>query len=254
MHDDELEIPGPRYIKNPDDEQMSLSEAESPALRALASCLSPDFLEGYKLTKTQMARLERALSYSVKKGIQATGVMICQGGECILAQSCPLEIGGVPPIGMLCPIESMYMEELRVGLMQELDIDETSIAGLARLNDLLSTMIIERRASAGLAQEQLLERNPVFPTTDGRIIYSRKTNPYLDIMDKCEKRKAAIYKEFLATPEARSKAKIEEGSDAAKIASRIKETVDRIQAQARDKVDDAEFATEKTNAPKPTTS
>jgi hypothetical protein len=200
------EIAGVEALAKLDEkERIPLNEADSSYVRALASCLSEDFLDDYRLTPSQIKRLENQLKKTHNRGLQFSGSMICQGPSCVMASACPLEKAGAPPIGLHCPIEQMEMERMRESLVDKMQIEEEDPVEMTRLNDLLVTIMIERRASAMLSADDVIEDTPAFATNSGEVVNAKKVHPALEVMDRCERRKATILREFVATREAKKK-------------------------------------------------
>lgn len=231
----------PRDLQ-PTEPRIHLYESEIPEIRSLCATLTEDFLDEYKLTSSQIARLCTALKKDSKRGARSGNSLVCRGPNCVLANTCPLDKSGCAPVGLNCPIEEMIKEQMRGELTTSLAIDAENIVERIRLNDLITTMIIERRAEAMLSKEDLIDEAPAFATPRGTIVTTKKINPLFDVLEKCEKKKASIIKEFVATRESKAKNEKKDENSKSLKESRLRTLVDQIKnAEMESSATEAEF-------------
>jgi hypothetical protein len=132
--------------------------------------------------------------------------MICKGEECYMASTCPLLAEEVHPLGGSCPIESKIVGQLMLDLIDEMDIDPTSINEVGMVRDLVDQEIQQIRKQSLLSREDIIQENVVGISEDGEPIMKRELHLAVTWEDKIHKRKSALLKSLLQTRESRFKA------------------------------------------------
>lgn len=129
--------------------------------------------------------------------------IICRGSACPSARVCPLYAESLHPLGMSCPIEAKMIGKLMLGLMEELNVDPSSIIEVGMVRDLVDQEIQQIRKQNLLALEDVIQENVIGISDDGDPIMKKELHLAVDWEDKIHKRKAALLKQLLATRESR---------------------------------------------------
>jgi len=152
----------------------------------------------------------RAISLTSKTRINSFRVanipMLCKGSKCYMADSCPLLAENVHPEGKSCPIEARIVGQLMLDLIDEMDIDPTSINEVGMVRDLVDQEIQQIRKQSMLSREDIIQENVVGISESGEPIIKKELHLAVSWEDKIHKRKAALLKSLLQTRESRFKA------------------------------------------------
>lgn len=129
--------------------------------------------------------------------------MICRGRGCPSCHVCPLYAEDLHPLGMSCPIEVKIVAKMMLGLMEELNVDPSSIIEIGMVRDLVDQEIQQMRKQNLLAQEDVIQENVIGISESGEPIMKKELHLAVNWEDKIHKRKAALLKQLLATRESR---------------------------------------------------
>jgi hypothetical protein len=133
----------------------------------------------------------------------ATIPMVCRGSQCPSHRVCPLYLEDLHPLGMACPIEVKIVAKLMLGLMEELNVDPSSIIEVGMVRDLVDQEIQQLRKQNLLAQEDVIQENVIGVSDTGEPIMKKELHLAVSWEDKIHKRKSALLKQLLATRESR---------------------------------------------------
>lgn len=129
--------------------------------------------------------------------------MICRGSQCGSSGVCPLYKEDIHPLGEICPIEAKMVGKLMLGLMEELNVDPSSIIEVGMVRDLVDQEIQQLRKQNLLAQDDVIQENVIGIDDTGEPIMKKELHLAVDWEDKIHKRKSALLKQLLATRESR---------------------------------------------------
>lgn len=136
----------------------------------------------------------------------ATIPMICRGSACPSAGVCPLYQEGLHPLGMSCPIEMKIVVNMMLSLIEELEIDSSSMNEVGMVRDLVDQEIQQLRKQSLLAQNDIIQENVIGIDEQGEPILKKELHLAVEWEDRIHKRKAVILKQLVATREAKIKA------------------------------------------------
>ena len=149
-------------------------------------------------------RVHELTSNSRLNSARVTSIpMVCRGSECPNSEVCPLYQEDIHPLGQICPIEAKMVGKLMLGLMEELNVDPTSIIEVGMVRDLVDQEIQQLRKQNLLSQNDVIQENVIGISDDGEPILKKELHLAVDWEDKIHKRKAALLKQLLATRESR---------------------------------------------------
>jgi len=139
--------------------------------------------------------------------------MVCKGAQCIFAETCPLQQQGVAPIGELCPVERMLIDQWARAYAASLQIDTQNFVELSMLADIVEAEVYDRRTSGDLSLNMLFDMQAVGVDKNGDPILRKEPAVALEVKMMMKKRKDDIRRAFLATREVRAKYKQIESED-----------------------------------------
>lgn len=131
--------------------------------------------------------------------------MTCQGPDCVFAGTCPLLARDLAPIGKPCTIELKMVIVFMSDYMEQLSIDDDNLVELSMVRDLVDQEVQYLRKTKMLSKESFMQENVVGIDSDGEPILSKQLHLAVELEDKLHKRKQAIFKQLLATREAKAK-------------------------------------------------
>lgn len=161
-----------------------------------------------ELTPAQKSHIEGYLRG--RNGALAALPMICRWEECIIRAQCPLYQAKVdpPPRDLPCPIETSDIDRWVKELMVELEVTEKDVTDLSILRELVTWMVLEKRALAELALDPKNIRDAVLGIDkDGDPITKEMMNPAITMLEKAAKTKQKYRDALVATREAKAKDK-----------------------------------------------
>jgi hypothetical protein len=129
--------------------------------------------------------------------------MVCRGSACPSHKVCPLYAEDLAPLGESCPIEAKMIGMLMLGLMEELNVDPSSIIEVGMVRDLVDQEIQQLRKQNLLAQDDVIQENVIGVSESGEPIMKKELHLAVSWEDKIHKRKGALLKQLLATRESR---------------------------------------------------
>ena len=141
------------------------------------------------------------------KSLMFTSIpMVCRASDCLFASTCPMQKEGIAPKGHACPYESGMIASFVGEYMDQLEIEPDNLVELSMIRDLVDQEVQYLRKSKILAQEDFIQENVVGRDSEGNPIFAKQLHLASDLEDRLHKRKQVIFKQLLATREAKAKA------------------------------------------------
>lgn len=159
--------------------------------------------------------------------------MQCNGPSCMFADTCPLQLENIAPIGNACSLELTMVRDFMGDYIEQLDINPDNLIELSQIRDLVDQEVQYIRKSKLLAKEDFIQENVAGIDADGDPIMRKELHLAIDYEDRILKRKAVLLKQLVATREAR--AKTGQGIiDSAQTMSNLIQSVHQIQRERDD--------------------
>lgn len=131
--------------------------------------------------------------------------MVCHAESCMFASTCPLLKENLAPLGKSCPIEMMMVINFMADYMEQLNIDDDNLVELSMIRDLVDQEVQYLRKTKMLAKESFIQENIVGIDSDGDPVMRKELHLAVELEDRLLKRRQAIFKQLLATREAKAK-------------------------------------------------
>lgn len=145
-------------------------------------------------------------SSKIKTGAFTSIPMICKGPQCPFKDTCPYFQDGTAPIGSPCPLELGMVRTFMADYIDRLEIDLDNWVELSQVRSLVDQEVQMIRKSKYLAKEDFIQENVVGIDSDGDAVFKKEMHLAVDWEDRILKRQAQLYKQLLATREAKVKA------------------------------------------------
>jgi hypothetical protein len=166
--------------------------------------LNSSFPEEWDMEKRR--RVMAMVSPGKTKSLMFTSIpMVCRAEKCMFAESCPMQKEGIAPKGYACPYESGIISSFVSEYMEQLDIEPDNLVELSMIRDLVDQDVQYLRKTKILAQEDFIQENVVGRDGDGNPIFAKQLHIASELEDKLHKRRSVIFKQLLATREAKAK-------------------------------------------------
>ena len=143
----------------------------------------------------------------IKTGMVTSIPMICKGDKCVFKDTCKLYLDGDNPLDKPCPYEMGMVKTLMADYVEALDVDINDIVEYSQIRDLVNLEIQDLRASKYLAKESFITENVVGISAEGEPIFKKELHLAVELSDKVSKKKNQLFKQLVATREAKIKAK-----------------------------------------------
>lgn len=143
----------------------------------------------------------------IKTGMVTAIPMICKGDKCVFKDTCKLYLDGDNPLDKPCPYEMGMVKTLMADYVEALDVDINDIVEFSQIRDLVNLEVQDLRASKYLAKESFITENVVGISAEGEPIFKKELHLAVELSDKVNKRKNQLFKQLVATREAKLKAK-----------------------------------------------
>lgn len=164
-----------------------------------------DFLPKGWSEEQKQAVLEITSKDETKKHLLTSIPMVCST-ECKFRNDCPLAQKGVEPLGYSCAIEMAMIRHLMAEYIESLGVDTDNLVEMMQLKDLVNQDIQMLRASKTLRMEDFIQENVVGIDADGDPIMKKEIHLASVYEERLEKRRQKIFKDLVATRDARVKA------------------------------------------------
>lgn len=149
--------------------------------------------------------LKHTTKSKIKSSMFMSIPMFCKGPSCSFADSCPLQQQGIAPIGKSCSLELGMIANFMADYIEELNIDPNNLIELSQVRDLVDLEVQYIRKSKLLAKEDFIQEFVVGIDANGDPVMSTRLHLAITYEDGILKKKAIIWKQLIATREARAK-------------------------------------------------
>lgn len=168
-----------------------------------------NFQEQYlpdKYTPEQKNEIIKHTSKSrIKTSMFMSIPMHCKGPDCSFADTCPLQQQNIAPVGNACSLELGMIANFMGDYIEELDINPDNLVELSQVRDLVDLEVQYIRKSKMLAKEDFITENVAGIDSDGDPIMRKELHLAVTYEDGILKKKAVIWKQMIATREAKAK-------------------------------------------------
>lgn len=142
-----------------------------------------------------------------KTGMIASIPMRCKGPACPFADTCPLQKENIAPIDYPCAIEMAMVAQFTQGYMKQFEVDQENLVEISIIRDLVDEEVQYLRKTKVLAKEDFIQENIIgIDARTGEPLLRKELHVAVELEDRLHKRRQALFKQLLATREAKSKA------------------------------------------------
>jgi len=188
-----------------------------PSLTVFTKMFPEKFFDNLTLTKAELVAILEGVALTVHTN--RTLPIICLGCECPNKHICPLDKGGIAPLGNECPIERISMIEWRHQYIKSLGIDINDKIQSEMVDELVEIDIFNKFRFPAILSKSLVgfqEDVNTYSDKTGSLIQSRKeVSKAFEAKMAMARRREIILKELLATPMQKVKHKINKAHDLA---------------------------------------
>lgn len=182
-----------------------LSPKEEFLAQFKESYINSSFPEEWDMEKRK--KVLGMVSPGKTKSLMFTSIpMVCRASDCMFASTCPMQKEGIAPKNHPCPYESGMIASFVSEYMEQLEIEPDNLVELTMIRDLVDQEVQYLRKSKILAQEDFIQENVVGKDSNGDPVFAKQLHLASDLEDRLHKRKQVIFKQLLATREAKAKA------------------------------------------------
>lgn len=182
----------------------------------------------------KLNRLSKAMSHP-RENVVNSLAQICSP-NCPFLDICPYDIIGKAPVGERCIIELRNSKKLFQGYLEavseRLAVDKEDLIDDMIVHNMIMGIveadIVSNRANSIIAREGIIQQDPAAVDAEsGRVWYKNEEAAAIKIKERIDKKKDALFKQLLATPEMEAKYKGKKTNEAFQ---RINDVLDRITA------------------------
>jgi hypothetical protein len=169
-------------------------------------------------------------SNKVKTSMFTSIPMSCTSSKCPFASTCPLEKEKIAPINMPCPIELSIVRNFMADYIDQLDVDPGNLVELSMIRDLVDQEVQYIRKTKLLSKESFIQENIVGLDSDGDPVLRKELHLAVELEDRLHKRRQQLFKQLLATREAKAKAGMAQ-LDSAQVVANLMTSFKELQYQ-----------------------
>lgn len=209
-------------------EKQALLNIDDDSVAKLVQYCDEDYAASLSLTKEEIDNLKNSLNKDILSD-DFSLPMICQGIECPMAHTCPLNKLNKAPIGKRCSIELLLVNKWKKEYVESLDIDWNDHIERRMIIELVELDILTARANNVLAEEGFIMENAIgINEQTGAPIYKKEPHIALSLKDIVYKRRSKILKEMAATREAKLKFLAGHKADPSKYAAELRAKAEEL--------------------------
>jgi hypothetical protein len=150
--------------------------------------------------------LARTTSHKIKSAAFTAIPMICTGSKCPFKNTCEFYKEGSAPVDNPCPYELGMVATFMADYIDQLNVDPENWVELSQVRDLVDQEIQMIRKSKYLAKEDFIQENVVGVDSDGDPVFKKELHMAVELEDRLHRRRQQLFKQILATREAKVKA------------------------------------------------
>lgn len=169
-------------------------------------------------------------SNKVKTSMFTSIPMSCTGPKCPFASSCPLEKENIAPVALPCPIELSIVRNFMADYIDQLDVDPNNLVELSMIRDLVDQEVQYIRKTKLLSKESFIQENMVGFDSSGDPVMRKELHLAVELEDRLHKRRQQLFKQLLATREAKAKAGMAQ-LDSAQVVANLMTSFKELQYQ-----------------------
>jgi len=197
------------------DEDDIVDVSAHPALTPFISMFPKKFFDDFTLTKSELVTILDGVVLTVHTN--RTLPIVCEGAKCPNKHICPLDKGGIAPMGHECVIERMSMIEWRRQYIESLEIDPNDKIQSEMVDELVEIDIFNKfrfPVILSMNLEGFHENVDTYSEKTGSLIQSRKeVSKAFEAKMAMARRREVILRELLATPMQKVKYKVGKRKD-----------------------------------------
>lgn len=152
------------------------------------------------LTKEEALKLRNTYA-GIRVGLNSVVPMICSGNKCPFKSTCVFFEIGKHPLGKRCPVETEFLRDATVRLLNEFQVDPENYTELMLVQELAEILVYERRATMTLSKEENAELygEHVAYDKEGNEIVTEVIHWAVDLKEKYKTRRLKILSALNAT-------------------------------------------------------
>lgn len=182
----------------------------------------PEVLEHLKISEENATALAKSLKVVARNVIKTSTALRCKGPECPINERCPLFKFKIAPIGHICPIEQMLIDQWEKEYVEDLGVDIQSKIELDLVRDMIQSDIMDWRTSQEIANHGLFDWNTVgFDEKTGRPFQQKVESIAIGINLKYKNRKDRLREDLMATRKIKAKFGQDKRLDPSKMAATL---------------------------------
>lgn len=156
--------------------------------------------------KQRKTSMERTSGHKIKSAAFTAIPMICTGSKCPFKNTCEYFKEGSAPIDNPCPYELGMVATFMADYIDQLNVDPENWVELSQVRDLVDQEVQMIRKSKYLAKEDFIQENVVGVDSDGDPVFKKELHMAVELEDRLHRRRQQLFKQILATREAKVKA------------------------------------------------